>query len=180
MHPLRGLCLWRYLKNPAGPWKPAAKEPFGMSRFSLVLAALAVASLPALAQGNAPSASGTATTTDIWAGIYTNEQAVQGARIYPSACSECHGKALEGVPDEGNPALASPGFMVEWDGQTMADLVRHIHIGPSDNSGGMDPDTAVALAAFILNQNGVPSGKTPLSTDANDEAKIRFTQFKPK
>jgi mono/diheme cytochrome c family protein len=147
-----------------------------MSRFPLILLALAVAAAPALAQGNA----GTATTTDIWAGVYTNQQAVNGAKIYPSACGECHGKALEGVPDEGNPALASPGFMVEWDGQTMADLVRHIHIGPSDNSGGMDPDTAVALAAFILNQNGVPSGKTPLSTDAKEEAKILFKEQKPK
>jgi mono/diheme cytochrome c family protein len=151
-----------------------------MSRFSLVLAALAVAAAPALAQDNATRAYGIPTTTNIWAGVYTDEQAVQGARIYPSACSLCHGKQLEGVPDEGNPALASPGFMVEWDGQTMADLVRHIHIGPSDNSGGMDADTAVALAAFILNQNGVPSGKTPLSTDAKEEAKILFKEQKPK
>ena len=67
-----------------------------MSRFSLVLVALAVAAAPALAQGTAP-------TTTIWAGVYTDEQAVQGARIYPSACSVCHGKALEGVPDEGIP-----------------------------------------------------------------------------
>lgn len=155
-----------------------------MGRFSLVLAALtlvlAVAAAGALAQGNAAGAFGIATTTNIWAGVYTDQQAVQGAKIYPSACSECHGKALEGVPDEGDPALASSGFMVEWDGQTMADLVRHIHIGPSDNSGGMDPDTAVALAAFILNQNGVPSGKTPLSTDPKEEAKILFTENKPK
>jgi mono/diheme cytochrome c family protein len=162
--------LWRYLKKPPDP---AAEEPFGMSRFSLVLVGLVVAALPALAQG-------TATTTTIWAGVYTDEQAVQGARLYPSACSVCHGKALEGVPDEGDPALASPGFMVEWDGQTMADLVHHIHTGPSDNSGGMDPDTAVAMAAFILNQNGVPSGKTPLSTDAKEEAKILFKEQKPK
>ena len=151
-----------------------------MSRFSLILAALAVAAAPALAQENGARASGIATTTNIWAGVYTDEQAVQGARIYPSACSTCHGKALEGVPDEGDPAVASPGFMVEWDGQTMADLVRHIHIGPSDNSGSMDPDTAVALAAFILNQNGVPSGKTPLSTDPREESKILFMEQKPK
>ena len=151
-----------------------------MARFSLILVALAVAAAPALAQGNGAGAAGTTTTTNIWAGVYTTQQAVEGAKIYPSACGECHGKALEGVPDEGNPALASPGFMVEWDRQTMADLVRHIHIGPSDNSGAMDPDTAVALAAFILNQNGVPAGKTPLSTDAKEEARILFLEQKPK
>ena len=42
----------------------------------------------------------------------------------------------------------------------MADLVRHIHTSPHDNPGDMDRDTAVALAAFILNRNGAPSGKS--------------------
>lgn len=152
-----------------------------MSRLSMVLAALAVAALPALAQDNAAHRdTGVLTTTTIWTGIYTLEQAAQGQMFYAAACAECHGKQLEGVPDEGNPALAASSFMVEWDGQTMADLVRHIHTGPSDNLGDMDPLTAVALAAFILNQNGVPSGKTPLSTDMKEEAKILFTEQKPK
>ena len=146
-----------------------------MARFSLVLMALALAAAPALAQG-----SGILTTTNIWAGIYTIEQAAQGQRFYAAACAECHGKQLEGVPDEGFPALASGGFMVEWDGQTVAALVRHMHTRPSDNPGDMDPDTAVALTAFVLNQNGVPSGKTALSTDPNEQAKILFTQAKPK
>ena len=70
--------------------------------------------------------------------------------------------------------------MVDWDGQTMADLVRHIHTGLSDKPGDMDAPTAVVLAAFILNQNGVPSGKTPLSTDAREQAKILFTKDQSK
>ena len=158
-----------------------------MSPMKLFLAGLALAAAPALtpawAQGTQSTApvsayNGVHTTTDIWAGVYSDEQADNGAMIYRSGCSVCHGKQLEGVPDEGNPALASPGFMVEWDGQTMADLVRHIHVSPSDRPGDMDPLTAVALAAFILNQNGVPSGKTPLSTDRTEEAKILFTERK--
>ena len=163
-----------------------------MSRFSLVLVALALGAgtalvpglmllgAPAWAQGTASkSYSGIPPTTHIWVGIYTDEQADQGALIYRSGCSVCHGKQLEGVPDEGNPALASPGFMVEWDNETMADLVRHIHIAPNDRPGDMDPLTAVALAAFILNQNGVPSGKTPLSTDRTEESKILITAHPP-
>jgi mono/diheme cytochrome c family protein len=159
--------------------KPAAEEPFGMSRFSLVLAALAMTAAPGLAQDNGARVNGIS-AANIWAGVYTDEQAAMGQKFYAAACSECHGKQLEGDLDQGFPALASPGFMVEWDGQTMADLVHHIHTGPSDNSGSMDPDTAVALAAFILNQNNVPSGKTPLSTDAKEEAKILFKEQKPK
>ena len=62
------------------------------------------------------------------------------------------------MPDEGNPALAANSFMVEWDGQTMADLVRHIHAAPNDRPGDIDPLTGTSLAAFILNQNGVPPG----------------------
>jgi mono/diheme cytochrome c family protein len=152
-----------------------------MSRSSLVLAAIALAAALALAQDNAARANfAILTSTNIWAGIYTDGQAAQGRTFYAAACSECHGGQLEGDPDQGFPALAAPGFMVEWDGQTMADLVRHIHTSPHDNPGDMDPLTAVALAAFILNQNGVPSGKTPLSTDAKEEAKILFTEHKAK
>jgi mono/diheme cytochrome c family protein len=152
-----------------------------MSRSSLVLAAIALSASPALAQNNASRANSTVlTTTNIWTGIYTDGQAAQGHRFYAAACSECHGEQLEGDPDQGFPALAAPGFMVEWDGQTMADLVRHMHTSPHDNPGDMDRVTAVALAAFILNRNGAPSGKTPLSTDANEEAKILFTEDKPK
>jgi mono/diheme cytochrome c family protein len=148
-----------------------------MSRSSLVLAAIALAAAPALAQDNAARANFVIpTTTNIWAGIYTDGQAAQGHTFYAAACSECHGEQLEGDPDQGFPALAAPGFMVEWDGQTMADLVRHIHTSPHDNPGDMDRVTAVVLAAFILNRNGAPSGKTPLSTDAKEEAKILFTK----
>ena len=151
-----------------------------MSRSWLVLAALALAAAPALAQDNAAGTYyGVRTTTTIWAGVYTNEQAAQGQKFYAAACTECHGKQLEGDPDQGFPALAAPSFMVEWDGQTMADLVRHIHTRINDNPGDMDPITAVALAAFILNRNGMPSGKTPLSTNAKEQAKILFTKDKP-
>ncbi len=156
-----------------------------MSRFLLLLAALGIAAAPALAQnnaaqGNAARAYGVATTTNIWAGVYTDQQAAQGQKFYAAACGDCHGEHLEGDPGQGFPAVAGSGFMVEWDGQTMADLVRHIHTRPNDNPGDMDPVTAVEMAAFILNQNGVPSGKTPLSTDTKEEAKILFTETKPK
>ena len=160
-----------------------------MSRFPLFMAGLALAGAAALtsawAQGQnigsaAGAYNGVHTTANIWDGVYSDEQADQGAMLYRTACSTCHGKQLEGVPDEGNPALAAPSFMVEWDGQTMAELVRHIHTGLSDKPGDMDAPTAVVLAAFILNQNGVPSGKTPLSTDAREQAKILFTKDQSK
>ena len=152
-----------------------------MSRYALVLAAMALVAAPASAQDNAVRAnSGIPAAANIWAGIYTQEQAAQGGKFYTAACSRCHGERLEGDLDQGFPALATPGFMVEWDGQTMADLVRHIHTGLSDKPGDMDAPTAVVLAAFILNQNGVPSGKTPLSTDAREQAKILFTKDQSK
>ena len=151
-----------------------------MSRFSLVLAALAIAAVPALAQDNATRSYGIATTANIWDGVYTDAQAAQGQKFYDAACGDCHGEHLEGDPGQGFPGVAGPGFMVEWDGQTMADLVRHIHTRPNDNRSDMDPITAVEMAAFILKQNGVPSGKTPLSTDTKEEAKILFTETKPK
>ena len=152
-----------------------------MSRSSAVLAAMALVSVPALAQNSAsPGGSPMLTTRTIWSGVYTDEQAAQGRKFYAAACSECHGEQLEGDPGQGFPGLADSSFMVAWDGQSMADLVKHIHTAPNDKPGDMDQTTAVLLAAFILNRNGVPSGKTPLSTDAKEEAKILFTGVKPK
>jgi S-disulfanyl-L-cysteine oxidoreductase SoxD len=154
-----------------------------MWKYLVVLALMALASAtpltPVLAQDTASKAyNGIAANKTIWDGVYTDEQAAAGQMIYASGCSVCHGKQLEGVPDEGNPALAAASFMIEWDGQTMADLVRHIHAAPNDQPGDIDPLTGVQLAAFILNQNGVPPGKTPLSTNRADEAKILFTERK--
>ena len=151
-----------------------------MSRLSLILAALAVVAVPAAAQDNAARSNGIATTTTIWSGVYTDAQAARGQKFYAAACGDCHGEHLEGDPGQGFPGVAGPGFMVEWDGQTMADLVRHIHTRPNDNRSDMDPETAVEMTAFILQANGVPSGKTPLSTDVKEEAKILFTENRPK
>lgn len=152
-----------------------------MSKFSPILATIALATVLALAQNNASRAnSAVLTTTNIWTGIYTDAQATQGRKYYAAGCSECHGDQLEGDPGQGFPAVAAPSFMVEWNGQTMADLVRHIHTAPNDKPGDMDPTTAVVLAAFILSRNGVPSGTIPLSTNAEEEAKILFTEVKPK
>jgi mono/diheme cytochrome c family protein len=152
-----------------------------MLRYPVVLAALALmlVGAPVSAQDTASkSFTGIPTTRNIWDGVYTDQQAAEGQTIY-QGCVECHQRQLEGDPSEGVPALAAPSFMVEWDGQTVADLVRHIHTAPNDNPGDIDPATATSLTAFILNQNGVPPGKTPLSTDRAEEAKILFTERKP-
>lgn len=149
-----------------------------MAKFVLALATTVLATMPGMAQDNAARLLGVTPDTTIWSGVYTDAQAAKGAAIYAGGCSDCHGDELEGDPGDGFPALASPGFMVEWDGQTMADLVRHIHTSINDNPGDMDRDTAVILAAFILARNGVPSGRTELSTDAKEEARILFTRVK--
>lgn len=149
-----------------------------MSKFVLALATVAVVAAPVKAQDNAARLLGVTPTANIWSGVYTDAQAKKGEAIYAGGCSDCHGDQLDGDPGDGFPALASPGFMVEWDGQTMADLVRHIHTGIGNNAGEMDPETAVTLAAFILSRNGVPSGQAALSTDPKEEAGILFTRTK--
>jgi mono/diheme cytochrome c family protein len=151
-----------------------------MSKFVLALATTVLATVPGMAQDNAARILGVTPTANIWSGVYTDAQAKKGEAIYAGGCSDCHGDQLDGDPGDGFPALASPGFMVEWDGQTMADLVRHIHAGLGNNPGDMDPDTAVTLAAFILSRNGVPPGQAELSTDPKQEAAILFTASRPK
>lgn len=119
-------------------------------------------------------------TRSIWDGVYTDAQAARGEKIYRKQCAECHLDFLEGDPSEGPPPLAGDHFMVDWDGLSVADLTRHIHTQPNDDPSDMETDTATDLAAFILQYNKVPSGKSELPADRLVQAQIRMTPRDPR
>ena len=70
--------------------------------------------------------------------------------------------------------------MVEWDGQTMADLVRHIHTWPHDNPGDMDRDTRRGAGRLHPESERGAFRQDSAFTDMKEEAKILFTKDKPK
>ena len=108
----------------------------------------------------------------IWAGVYTAEQAERGRSVYESHCSECHHSDLSG--GEG-PALIGNSFMVKWEMQSVERLFHKIRdtmpeVGNSDVTDAQKLDTV----AYILQQNGYPSGTSELTDVKGALAALRM------
>src|SRR6266481_510821 len=81
-------------------------------------------------------------------GVYTEEQAKRGERLYGEECSHCHGPALDG--GESAPLIGS-AFAESWKGTTLADLFERIKMSmPQDDPGRLSPQQAADAIAYIL------------------------------
>src|SRR5436190_1405084 len=56
----------------------------------------------------------------IWDGVYNEAQAERGHAMFLDACSNCHGRNLEGA--DMTPPLTGGAFTSNWDGLTVGDL----------------------------------------------------------
>ncbi len=94
-------------------------------------------------------------------GPYTEAQAEEGAVLFLENCARCHGLRLQG---DFGPPLVGPPFDVHWRGGRVMELFSFIRTNmPADFPGTLDPWNYVAILAFILKSNGVPSGPEPLA-----------------
>jgi hypothetical protein len=157
----------------------------GMKKHAVVLTVLGLAMACAapdllLAQGTSVYSGGIVPTRSIWSGVYTTAQAVRGeANFEQFHCGYCHRADLEGDPSEGVSPLKGDHFMVNWDGQSLADFVRRIHVNPSDQSSDMDIVTATDITAYVLARNNVPPGNAELPADRAVQATMRWDQKAP-
>lgn len=129
----------------------------------LFAVALLLAPLAANAQATKPA-------------LYTDAQAQAGAAVYSQACAACHGQQLEGVAA---PALKGEAFgeMATAQGLT-ADALLEVIVNtmPQSDPGSLKPDDYNAVTAYILQQNGYPSGSTALAKGA---AGLKDTKVTP-
>ena len=65
----------------------------------------------------------------VWDGVFTEAQAARGRALYPGACGLCHGRRLNGAPDDpdmpSTPPLARARFLRTWDGRSLATLFEY-------------------------------------------------------
>jgi mono/diheme cytochrome c family protein len=94
---------------------------------------------------------------------FTAEQADAGRRAYSASCAACHAGDLGGGAEA--PELAGANFASAWRDRTTKDLISTVQ--------GMPPDGArlpaaeyLAIAAYILQQNGAQAGSAPLTEAA--------------
>ncbi len=104
------------------------------------------------------------------AGPFTAAQAAAGRTAYQENCASCHLPDMAGRNEA--PQLAGSNFMNTWGNRSTRDLVALIQTSmPPGNVGGLNPETYVDLAAFILAANGARPGQQPLT--ATTEVAIR-------
>lgn len=96
---------------------------------------------------------------------FTESQAAQGQAVYENACAVCHGKKLEGTFE--TPSLTGR-FIQKWRDVPIMELYAYIHRAmPQMAPGSLSPEETSSVIAYILQQNSIAPGKTPLSSPPN-------------
>jgi len=113
----------------------------------------------------------------VWSGVYTDQQAAAGEKIYYDRCALCHGDDLGGV--EKAPALVGIAFLDSWHGKTLRKLFERIETMPPDEPKVVAGEEVSNVLAFLLRSSAIPSGATRLPTDKLLLAEITIERAKP-
>jgi mono/diheme cytochrome c family protein len=96
----------------------------------------------------------------VTAGVYSVEQAARGEQVYRAQCGRCHGAALDGAI---GPPLAGQGFLANWSGRSLADLVDRIQkTMPFEQPGTLSGRQSADVTAYLLQAGKFPAGSTEL------------------
>lgn len=142
----------------------AALGPFAASYLTLE-----TANVPAL------EATLAAQSTTIWDGVYSDDQAKRGQRVYEQECAQCHLDDLLG--DGIAPALVGSSFFFRWSDLSVGDMYVAIRTTmPQGAPASLSPAAYADISAYLLQMNKVPSGDTELPTDTDDLGDITITE----
>ena len=113
----------------------------------------------------------------VWDGVFTEAQAARGRAAYTGACALCHGRRLNGAPDDpdmrSTPPLARARFLREWEGRSLAALLAYTRLTmPEDNPGSLTDAEYVDVIAYMLSAGRIPAGDGELPTDARELARM--------
>ncbi len=85
----------------------------------------------------------------VQSGVYTDEQAERGLKVFEGTCIACH------QPEE----FSDGGYIDSWSGQTAHDMIEHIRgTMPQDNPGSLKRMEYVDVSAYLFRLNGLPAG----------------------
>jgi S-disulfanyl-L-cysteine oxidoreductase SoxD len=117
-----------------------------------------------------PTAQPTTDSRTVWDAVYSTDQAQRGRQQYVRSCAACHREDLIG--DGVTPSLADEGFIEHWDMETVEDLFKRIKTTmPADGPGSLADADYLDVVAFLLKENGFPSGPSELSRRGDDSLK---------
>ena len=113
----------------------------------------------------------------VWDGVFTAGQAARGRLAYSGGCGFCHGRRLNGAPDDpdmrSTPPLARARFLREWDGRSLASLFEYTRVTmPEDNPASFTDEEYADVIAYMLSVSGMPAGDDELPADSQRLARI--------
>ena len=112
----------------------------------------------------------------VWEGVFTEVQANRGQEVYAGACAFCHGRRLNGAPDDpdmrSTPPLARAKFLREWEGRSLAVLFEYTRATmPENNPGSMTDQEYVDVIAYMLSMSMMPAADEELRPDPQSLAR---------
>ena len=111
------------------------------------------------------------TTAD---GVYTARQAERGKVVYRKECASCHATNLRGA--EGGTPLLGATFLSKWNGKSLQALFSYLRTTmPPGRTGSLSDKAYSSLLAYLLQQNGSPTGRGALPTRETELATIQIT-----
>jgi mono/diheme cytochrome c family protein len=156
-----------------------------MSFRTLIASALGVLTLTALLSGQAAPAPQSPQAPapppvekkSLWDGAYTESQAELGAFLYDTHCSSCHAPNMTGRLDVNGDAFPLVGseFWRRHQGKGLNETFTFIRTRmPFGRAGSLPDRDYAAILAYVLQQNGYPSGMTELPQTAAELAAYTF------
>ncbi|MCY3814535.1 MAG: cytochrome c [Gammaproteobacteria bacterium] len=114
-----------------------------------------------------------AATRSVRDGVYTAAQAERGRTVYVAQCEACHKADLRG--EQMTPSLVGVSFAFRWNEKTLYDYLAGMRATmPQSAPGGLSDAAYVDVLAYILAENGYPSGDAMLVADADALRAIRI------
>ena len=118
------------------------------------------------------------TSRTLWDGVYSEEQAARGEKVYAERCSKCHGDTLGG--QEAAPALTGATFYSNWEGETLEALSDRVRTTmPQDKPGSLTRAQNADLLAYMLRVGGYPAGPMALDGQAGAMTTVAIRMYKP-
>ena len=97
--------------------------------------------------------------------LFTSAQAAAGKAAYAHNCASCHGDNVD--DGEFAPPLRGAAFIGKYAGKPAADLFTYVSTKmPPANPGSAGGAVYAQIIAFILQQNGLPTGNTEFASSA--------------
>ena len=140
---------------------------FSRRRYALSLGALAVLGVLVIGSPRALQAQTNNNAT------YTAAQATAGKAAYLENCASCHGQNTD--DGEFAPPLKGAAFLQKYAAKPLGELFNYMTSRmPPGNPGSLSMSGYAQIAAFLLQQNGVPPGTAELPPDASELTRVMF------